>query len=192
MLIDSFGSWGGVEVPVAPLWLICSNCVWTPCHLENKEWAAGQARGSSTSLPARLSCCIFSGFCSLYKAAKPVISCLCGSGHFNFLSVFIETYTVPASTAKAAVVQLYPWVPASSSLSLHLPRVWMLVPSMAQHRASEVCLLMSLFKLPTYFISLSVKTHHQPVCDFSVPKTTRVWAGFFFFFPCLYKNVSKT
>lgn len=145
------------------------------------EQAAGQARGSSTSLPAQLSFCIFSGCCNLCKAAKLMISCSCGSGDFNALSVFIEPHSIPATTAKARVVQLCPWVPASSSLSLHLPRVWMLDPSRAQHGASEACLLMSLLRLSIYFISLSVKTHHQPAYDLSVPETTRVWAEFFLF-----------
>lgn len=190
--MGSFGSWGGVEAagPIPSHW--CTR---------REQWG----RHKTAAIP----CCIFSGSCNLCKAAKPLISCSCGSGHFNSLSPFSEPHSISVSTAKARAVsgsavsvsscELQPLHPPPQGLDVgsQVGQSWtepfsFQQSSVAQHGASEACLLMSHLRLQSYFISLNVKNHHQPACDLSVPETTRVWAGGFFFPFLLYKNVSKT
>lgn len=60
---------------------------------------------------------------------------------------------------------------------------------MAKRGVSEACLLMSHLRHLNYIFSLDVKNHRQNTYDLSVPETTRVWAGFFLFFPSLQKCV---
>lgn len=72
----------------------------------------------------------------------------------------------------------------SRAVSLNLQQT-----SMAKCGVSEACLLTSHLRHLNYIISLDVKNHCQNACDLSVPETTRVWAGCFFFFPSLQKCV---
>lgn len=87
--MDSFGSWGGV-VAALPV---------TLCELP-VTWSTGneqQGRHHTAALPcpARLSCCIFSGCCNLCKAAKPMISCSCGSGALTLSQYLSPTASLP-------------------------------------------------------------------------------------------------
>lgn len=125
-----------------------------------------------------------------------MISCSCGSGFFNSLSAFVEPHSISATTTRAGAVsgsavsmgscKLQPLHPPPQGLAVasQAGQSWpepssLGQSSVAQHGASETCLLISHLTLLSYFISLSVKNHHQPACDLSVPETTRVWAGFF-------------
>lgn len=64
--------------------------------------------------------------------------------------------------------------------------------TMAKHKASETCLLMSHLRHLNYVISPHVKNHRQKACDLSLYLRLHGFGWVFFFLFLLYKNVSET